>query len=538
VLRSTVLNKTGVFVSASMGGGKSLLAAIITRIALSQGRKVASNIHLYPEKMGLPDFDTNRQKYEKLLIHLPNKVRASDLIAIGLGSSSYSSGEFGLVIIDEMFLHFQARDWSNVDNKPLIKWLTHSRKRGWNVIFLGQSTQIDNLILTTFVGYRISVKKVDFFGLLPIFYTARVYWGIETNRRDVIKKVFLFVWYSFYNTKTLGLLEFLADKNLPSAYNFYNTKEDLQEDICHRPYYLLTNELVNSSNVEFNDVELERRITWRDLKNISLRKVLSLSNIVLLAIILFLFYVFVWAVSGVYQRFIADESGEVEQVQASELEGDKVVEKTGCTQTSDFFLLASTSIALTQGIDSDLLLSLMRTFVPVVANYVEGEYPSFDVYWYDGQEMVDITSSVELSRYGWTSQVQVDAGSILLSRGKIALLIPFTANSNLSISGYGSDYNLSVPICNNFIGLFTALWNTSQSMVSSLFSEYFIYEVQLGAVIFSRGLMTNYTLKFLQGGKLVHILSAFQLQQMGWSSWLWRGGLLLQHGKHLIFLRF
>lgn len=153
-------------VQGKLGQGKSLSAVSKIRQYLSQGRKVATNLDLKVELL-LPS--SNRTA---CVLRVPDKPKAADLVALGLGCPTVDEERYGLLVLDELGSWLNARDWADGDRAPLFDWLIHSRKFGWDVIFIVQDASIiDKQVRVALMEYLVTCKRMDkipipFFGLL------------------------------------------------------------------------------------------------------------------------------------------------------------------------------------------------------------------------------------------------------------------------------------------------------------------------------------------------------------------------------------
>ena len=87
-------------ITGKLGSGKSL--SVIYRIfeGLNQGKRIATNLDLYPENICKP----NVREIE--VTRLPDKPRVIDLEALGTGDNKpideYNEDGFGLLVLDEL----------------------------------------------------------------------------------------------------------------------------------------------------------------------------------------------------------------------------------------------------------------------------------------------------------------------------------------------------------------------------------------------------------------------------------------------------
>ncbi|ELO1963803.1 zonular occludens toxin domain-containing protein, partial [Escherichia coli] len=123
-----------------LGQGKGIVAAYFATLYYRRGLRVASN---YP-------FDTTvlDPSCENPLTVIPASPRIEDLKALGRGCPEEEKTRFGALFLDECGTWFNARDFARKDRLPLIDWLIHSRKLGWDVYLIVQDEKnIDTQIL-------------------------------------------------------------------------------------------------------------------------------------------------------------------------------------------------------------------------------------------------------------------------------------------------------------------------------------------------------------------------------------------------------
>src|SRR5690349_12155518 len=94
-------------VTGQLGSGKSLIAVARAAMYLKEGRRVATNIDLYPQYWPerLDFFPVTR---------LPDHPRIEHFEAIGRGheEGEHAPGRNGLLILDELAMWMNAREWS------------------------------------------------------------------------------------------------------------------------------------------------------------------------------------------------------------------------------------------------------------------------------------------------------------------------------------------------------------------------------------------------------------------------------------------
>lgn len=149
------------FIEGRRGSGKSKWAVAKIQLYLNEGRKVVTNLDLFLENM-CPD--NNAVNY----IRLPDYPRSIDLHAIGSAydtldendPDTYDENKNGVVIIDELLTSFNSRNWNDPDRLNVINWIVLSRKKGWDLYFIGQDFgSIDKQIQDTVIEEIISCRS-------------------------------------------------------------------------------------------------------------------------------------------------------------------------------------------------------------------------------------------------------------------------------------------------------------------------------------------------------------------------------------------
>lgn len=176
-------------VEGKLGTGKTKFCVWMAQQALLEGRRVASNVDLYLDKL-VPH---KRASY----VRLPDKPKAFDLKSAGHGNpDSYDEDRNGVMILDELGTWLNARSFQDKDRAPMLDWLIHARKFGWDVFLIVQdANMIDKQVRESLIEYqcrcfrgdKIKIPYIGGFlsaihkpwGYLPKFHlvTARVGYG-------------------------------------------------------------------------------------------------------------------------------------------------------------------------------------------------------------------------------------------------------------------------------------------------------------------------------------------------------------------------
>lgn len=121
-------------ITGKLGTGKSKACVARIREALLAGKKVATNIDLDLGKLLGP---SSKATY----IRLPDKPTAIDLACLPPGNESYDEDLNGVIVLDELGSWLNSRTFHDPARMPVLDWLIHSRKRGWDCYFICQDIQ-------------------------------------------------------------------------------------------------------------------------------------------------------------------------------------------------------------------------------------------------------------------------------------------------------------------------------------------------------------------------------------------------------------
>lgn len=138
----------GTLLAGKRGAGKSLIAVSRMREYMWAGRMVATNLNIRVEHLVPP---RNRVRPYRL----PDWPSADDMAMLPLGNPGlewkpgepyptmrenylFREDENGLLVLDELATFLNSRDWQAKERQALINWLLHSRKYGWDLLFISQ----------------------------------------------------------------------------------------------------------------------------------------------------------------------------------------------------------------------------------------------------------------------------------------------------------------------------------------------------------------------------------------------------------------
>jgi len=245
-------------VTGKLGAGKTLVSVGKIRDALMEKRRVATNLDLNLDKL-LP---INARHVS--CVRLPDKPTVADLDMLGLGSESPDESTNGLIVLDELGTWLNARQWGDKQRQGVIDWLLHSRKKGWDVIFLCQHQNlIDKQVREGVVEFVVNCRRLDrlkipFVGWLINFCTA----GLVSGRLPQIH-----VGIVRYGTTADALVTDRWMYTGRALYPAYDTRQVFSDAYDSGPFsYLSPWHLVGRFRVGF--IELVRRwwVGWDRLQ--------------------------------------------------------------------------------------------------------------------------------------------------------------------------------------------------------------------------------------------------------------------------------
>jgi len=152
-------------ITGGLGSGKTLVSVARIKDYLLKNKRVATNLNLDLEKL-LP---LRSQAHVTRVKDFPD---IHDLKLLGRGHyvpdpkipGQFSKDEKhnGLLVLDECAVFFNSRDWGNKARIAVIAWLRHSRKLGWDVIYIMQDVEsIDKQIRKGLIEHEGVCKRSD-----------------------------------------------------------------------------------------------------------------------------------------------------------------------------------------------------------------------------------------------------------------------------------------------------------------------------------------------------------------------------------------
>lgn len=237
----------GIFVEGVKRSGKTKYAIDLIHDYLKRGRRVATNLDLYLDKMG----DIKNPH----VIRIPDHPRSLDLVNLGCGypeleesDSNYDESKNGLVVIDELLTHLNSRSFKDKDRLAIVSWFVQMGKYGWDLVLIGQDFEgVDKQLRDTTIDQRVNVKSgANYFGFgfvnglahkifdvfnVPKFSVARFYDGKSKTRKAQGYQFYIKSWcHPWYNTAQKFLPDLMANKrgdliDMRAAYSMVPTEQ-------------------------------------------------------------------------------------------------------------------------------------------------------------------------------------------------------------------------------------------------------------------------------------------------------------------------
>ena len=163
-------------VTGKLGSGKSLACVGRIRDALKQGRRVATNLDLNLERM----LDSSVRAVS--CIRIPDKPTLQDLVDLGRGSEDRDKAKHGVIVLDELGAWLNTRSWGDKERQPVIDWLLHSRKLGWDVYFIIQhANMVDKQVREGLAEFLVTCRRTDRLRLPLISALSKMVAGVEVR---------------------------------------------------------------------------------------------------------------------------------------------------------------------------------------------------------------------------------------------------------------------------------------------------------------------------------------------------------------------
>ncbi|HFP4490134.1 TPA: zonular occludens toxin domain-containing protein, partial [Escherichia coli] len=170
-------------ITGNLGQGKGIMAAYLASLYYRRGLRVAANYPLNTEFMSSGS--------DNPVTVIPAMPRIEDLELLGRGCPENEKTRFGALFLDECATWLNTRGFARKDRLPLIDWLIHSRKLGWDVYLIAQhEDMIDSQIIKAMGAKIIRCRRLDelrvpvITPLMELFRPGKT--GIASGKRGII----------------------------------------------------------------------------------------------------------------------------------------------------------------------------------------------------------------------------------------------------------------------------------------------------------------------------------------------------------------
>lgn len=141
-------------VTGALGSGKGLFCDMIATQAYRAGRRVASN---YPINTYLMDKNSH-----KPITVIPPKFTYDDLMALGRGCDENDLSQLGVLILDELAISLNSRNFKDNGRQKLLEFFIQSRKYGWDVYMQAQDAfMIDKQVVDAMTEFTVKLSRLD-----------------------------------------------------------------------------------------------------------------------------------------------------------------------------------------------------------------------------------------------------------------------------------------------------------------------------------------------------------------------------------------
>jgi hypothetical protein len=146
----------GYLVTGVRRSGKTLICVGKAKEYIERGCPVATNLDLnLPKLVG--------KAPTAPVIRMPDSPTVVDFEALPkVDLPDGGDKRNGVIILDECAVWLNAREWSGGDRPETIKWLLHSGKLGWDLMFIVQhSSLVDKQARLTLFDYTVICRRTD-----------------------------------------------------------------------------------------------------------------------------------------------------------------------------------------------------------------------------------------------------------------------------------------------------------------------------------------------------------------------------------------
>lgn len=168
-------------ITGKLGSGKTLVCVGRIYDYLAKGCRVATNLDIFMEHLA------ERSDSMAFVERLPDYPTADALAALGSGNDTYDEERNGLLVLDECGTWLNTRAWAgDKGRQPMLDWMLHARKHGWDVLLIVQDLQIvDKQVRLALTEHLVVCRRAD---RLAIPFVSKII-SIVTGFRVTFPKV-------------------------------------------------------------------------------------------------------------------------------------------------------------------------------------------------------------------------------------------------------------------------------------------------------------------------------------------------------------
>ncbi|OJW81604.1 zonular occludens toxin domain-containing protein [Thiobacillus sp. 65-1402] len=143
-------------ITGKLGSGKTLVCVGRIHDYLRRGNRVATNLDIWMEHLA------EKRDSMAYVERLPDYPTADALDALGSGNTTYDEEKNGLLVLDECGTWLNTRAYADKGRQPMLDWMLHARKKGWDVLLIVQDLQIiDKQVRLALTEHLVSCKRAD-----------------------------------------------------------------------------------------------------------------------------------------------------------------------------------------------------------------------------------------------------------------------------------------------------------------------------------------------------------------------------------------
>lgn len=207
-----------ILLTGKRGEGKTLIATMLAKRYINQGRAVATNVNFNLEKIAPPWNKT-------VITRLSDAPTSAELKALPSANLTYDEDKNGLLLLDEASGFLNSHDWRDSDTKEVRFWLAQSRKDGWDLLFLAQDPkQIDAQIRNSLFELHGIARNMNKVGIPVVSFMVQ--WFFNVKLRLPPFHVFT-MRYGFGNNSAMANTEVFGGAAL---YECYDTKQKINPE--------------------------------------------------------------------------------------------------------------------------------------------------------------------------------------------------------------------------------------------------------------------------------------------------------------------